>query len=213
MPSRLETLIELLHTSSEAALATHSVAAPGYPFASAVAFATDEYHRPVLLISRLAEHTQNLAADARASLMVARSLGAGEIARASLIGAVRPLEADAALVRRYLRFHPAAARFLQFGDFRFHRFEPQRIRVIGGFAQAGWLDGRQLLAAPHLPLADELALLDAAAAKLPAGVSVLGLDAYGADLMVNGARRRQTFPAGPLDAAAAWQALAQSLRP
>jgi len=207
-----ETLIALLHTPGEAALATNWLATPGYPFATALAFATDEHHRPVVLISRLAEHTRNLAADARASLAVARPLGGGEIARASLVGEMRPIDADAQLVGRYLRFHPAAETFLQFGDFRFHRFEPTRIRVVGGFAQAGWLDGDRLVAAPHLSLDEEVRLLDAARPTLPAGVALLGLDAYGADLVAGGTRRRISFAAGPLGGDAVLAALSQGLR-
>ena len=91
MPPHLETLIDLLHASGEAALATHSQTMPGYPFATAVPFATDEHHRPIFLLSRLAEHTQNLLADNRASFLVARSLGQGEMARHTLVGHVLPI--------------------------------------------------------------------------------------------------------------------------
>jgi putative heme iron utilization protein len=138
MRSRLEILIDLLHGAGDAALATQSLSMPGFPFASAVPFATDERHRPLLLISRLAEHTQNLNADARASLLLSRPLGDGEMARVTLLGQVAPAEASQELVARYLRYHPEAERFLRLGDFAFHRLEPVRIRVIGGFAQAGW---------------------------------------------------------------------------
>jgi hypothetical protein len=198
MASRREILLDLLHSASEAGLATHSAALPGYPFASAVAFATDEHHRPVLLISRLAEHTQNLAADPRASLVVSRILGGGEIARASLVGELVPIDADPRLSARYLRFHPAGGRFLEFGDFRFHRFEPRRIRIVGGFGQAGWLDGSDLANAPSLALEEEARLIGAAAPRLPANITLVGLDPYGADILVDGERRRHGFAAGPV---------------
>lgn len=157
MEARIDILLQLIYGCADGALATHSVAVPGYPFATAVPFAPDERHRPVLLISRLAEHTQNLAADPRASLLLRRPLADGEVMRATLVGKVVPIEADAALVARYLRFQPEAERFLQLGDFAFHRLEPEKIRVIGGFAQAGWLDGDRLGASPPLTLAAEAA--------------------------------------------------------
>ena len=213
MPTRLETLIDLLHASSDAALATDSAAMLGYPFATAVPFATDAHHRPLLLISKLAEHTRNLAADSKASFLVARALGEGETARVSLVGEVLPIDADARLVDRYLRYHPEAERFLQFGDFRFHRFEPNRILVVGGFAQAGWLDARQLLDAPQLPLGLEAELLDAAKPNLPEGVALLGLDAYGADVVAGGIRRRLTFTAAPVVGDALLANLARALAP
>ncbi|MDD5250970.1 MAG: pyridoxamine 5'-phosphate oxidase family protein, partial [Rhodocyclaceae bacterium] len=189
MPSRLEVLIDLLHAQGDAALATHAAAMPGYPLATAMSFATDEHHRPVLLISRLAEHTRNLAADPRASFLVARVQEHGEIARVSLVGEVLPIEPDALLVDRYLRFHPEAERFLQLGDFRFHRFEPQRVLVVSGFGKAGWLDGQRLLDAPHVALEPEAQLLDEARAAMPDGATLLGVDAYGADVAAAGVRR------------------------
>jgi putative heme iron utilization protein len=202
MLSRLEILIDLLHGAGDAALASQSLAMPGFPFASAVPFAPDELHRPILLISRLAEHTQNLAADARASLLLSRPLGEGEMARVTLIGTVVPIEAGPDLVARYLRYHPEAERFLQLGDFTFHRLEPARIRVIGGFAQAGWLEGERLLAAASLAHADAARLWQELAPLLPAGAEWLGIDAYGADLRLAGEQRRLRFPGAPLDAAA-----------
>jgi putative heme iron utilization protein len=210
--SRLHTLIELLHTASDAALATHSLDLPGYPFASSVAYATDEHHRPLLLISRLALHTQNLAADPRASLMVARALGDGEMARITVLGDLQPIEADDLLTARYLRFNPDSERFLALGDFHFHRLEPRRIRVIGGFAEAGWLDPRQLLSAPWLGLADEARLIAAVAPQLSADRCVLGVDAHGIDLRVGSRRERLTFKAGPVTAESALPALRRALQ-
>lgn len=209
MTPRLKTLIELLHAPGEIALATHSSAAPGFPFVSSVAFATDERHRPLLLISRLAEHTRNLLADSRASLLVAQPLGEGEIARATLLGHVVEFEPSSLLVSRYLRFHPAAERFLQLGDFRFFRLEPLRIRVVGGFAQAGWLDGKQMLDAPCIPLDIEAGLIEEA--RLPAGVEVLGIDACGMDYRGDAIRKRAVFKSGPVLADAAHAALTQVL--
>ena len=212
MSSRLKTVIELLHMPGELALATPSTTLPGYPFATSVNYAVDERHRPVMLMSRLAEHTKNLLADPRAGVVAARSLGDGEIARASLVGNITQFEANPYLTSRYLRFNPAAERFLQLGDFQFYRFEPVRIRVVGGFAQAGWLDGKQLLEAPHISLADEARILVANQALSPRGVTLLGLDAYGVDYIQDGTRGRTVFKAGPLLADAAEPALARLLQ-
>lgn len=198
MPSRLKTVIELLHTPGEISLATHSASVPGYPFVTSVAFATDDHHRPILLLSRLAEHTQNLLVDARVGLVVARPLGDGEIARASFIGTITPIEASAELRNRYLRFHPAAERFLQLGDFAFYRVEPLRIRVVGGFAQAGWLDGKQLADAPRITLATEAVLIETHQARLREGLTLLGIDAYGVDYVADGIRGRSVFASGPV---------------
>jgi heme iron utilization protein len=196
MLPRLNVLIDLLHRCADAALATHSVAVPGYPFASALPFATDERHRPILLISRLAEHTQNLAADVRASVLVHMPVQNGDMARATLVGPVRPLEPDPLLVKRYLRFQPKAADFLQLGDFRFHRMEPVQARIIGGFGQAAWLAGERLTDACPLTLAQERDALDALTPAMPVGSELLGIDSFGIDLWRAGERRRISFAAG-----------------
>jgi heme iron utilization protein len=214
MKPRLATLIDLLHCCPDGALATHSVAVPGYPFATALPFATDQQHRPMFLISKLAEHTQNLAADPRASLLVRIPLAEGEMARATVVGPVRPIEAEPLLVERYLRYQPEAERLLDFGDFRFYRLEPAQARIIGGFAQAGWLDGERIGVSPWLTFAEERAALDTLRAHV--GVTPLGMDSLGLDVAVGIERRRLGFGDTPLavaDASATAQRLLDDIRP
>lgn len=198
MKSRVDTAIELLHVASEAALATLSATLAGYPFATLIPFVPDEHHRPVFLISSLAEHSRNLAADRHASLLVARPLGDGEIARVTLVGKVRPIEPSPAMLDRYLRYQPAAERFLQLGDFAFQRLDPERIYVVGGFAQAGWLEQQRLIDLPCVTPEVELGILDAARSALPASCRLLGIDAHGVDLDKDGMRLRLGFTTGPL---------------
>ena len=198
MLSRLELLIDLLHSEQEAALATHSTTLEGFPFASAVPFVTDEHHRPVFLISGIAEHSRNLAANPRASLMIAKALGEGEMARVSLMGEVLPIEADSLLVARYLRYHPHAERFLQLGDFRFHRFEPARVLTVGGFANASWIEGSRLLETPVISLNDEAAMLAQYGHDVRNDCQLRGIDAFGADTILDGKLTRLRFSAGPV---------------
>ena len=211
MPSRLERIIELLHATNEAALATHSLAMPGYPYASALPFVADQHHRPTFLFSRLAEHTQNLGADNRASLLVRQPGDTANIARATLVGHVVPIEADPLLTARYLRYQPEAAQWIDLPDFHFFRLEPQRIRVIGGFAQASWLDGERLHECPSVALEDEAELLSTLAAKLPTDLAILGSDAYGVDLIQQGKRKRAVFGSGPVLATALAAAISRKL--
>src|SRR5512147_861231 len=60
----------LLGTEPVAVLATTSASRGGHPFASLVPFAVSRDGEPLLLLSELAQHTRNLAADPRASLLV-----------------------------------------------------------------------------------------------------------------------------------------------
>jgi len=192
----------ILRQCDFAALATHSARLPGFPFASHAPFVLDGACRPVLLLSNLAEHTRNLARDARASLMAtAPGPDSQEQARITLVGEIAPTEASPALVERYLRYHPEAATYLGFGDFRFYRQTPQRVRLIGGFARAGWLEAGDW-ALPAWDEASECALLAELAAAAPAGWQLLGVDGEGLDLRdATGARLRLEWDAAAPDAA------------
>lgn len=198
MLSRLELLIDLLHSAQEAALATHSTTLDGFPFASAVPFISDEHHRPIILISGLAEHSRNLAANPRASLMIAKALGEGEMARVSLMGEVQPIDADPLLVARYLRYHPHAERFLQLGDFKFYRFDPSKVLTVGGFAKASWLEGSRMIEAPVISLVDEADLLKLHERDGGKECQLRGLDAFGADVIQGGNPVRIRFSNGPV---------------
>src|SRR3954463_16129473 len=94
----------VLRTAGTAALGTLS--ADGAPFSSLVTVGTAHDGEPILLISRLAVHTQNLARDPRASLLLVEPGGeAGDPlagARVTLTGRVGEASTDATLRRRFL---------------------------------------------------------------------------------------------------------------
>jgi len=202
MKAETSVLIHLLHGSAAAALATQSAQLPGYPHASVLPFVPDERHCPILLVSRLAEHTRNLRADPRASLLVTPpgSHNVLEEPRLTLIGDATPLDIAPAMLARYLRYQPDARQYLELGDFAFFRLQPKRARYIGGFARMGWIDETQWGEAAALDPADEQACCDELAAALPADIRLLGLDCYGADLEQGGRRQRQPFPNAPIAA-------------
>lgn len=202
MKAETSVLIHLLHGAAWASLATHSTQLPGYPYASVLPFTADEHHCPVLLVSRLAEHTRNLRGDPRASLLVTApgSHNVLEEPRLTLIGDARPLDASPALLARYLRYQPDARRYLELGDFSFFRLQPRRARYIGGFSRMGWIDEAEWAGATILDPAQEQTLCDELAPALASDIRLLGLDCYGVDLEQGGRRKRQPFPNAPVDA-------------
>src|ERR1700736_5957615 len=75
MPERLaegvaQSIRALLEAEGSGVLATLSARREGWPFASVAPYALTEAGEPLLLLSRLAEHTRNLGTDPRASLLV-----------------------------------------------------------------------------------------------------------------------------------------------
>ncbi|MBS4099035.1 MAG: pyridoxamine 5'-phosphate oxidase family protein [Sulfuricella sp.] len=196
----LESAIRLIHETANGTLATHSLREPGYPFATILPFAADAGHNPLFLMSGLAEHTKNLAADPRCSFLVntAQDGNVQTGARLTLIGNISPVEADKGLVARFLRYHPATEQYLSLGDFTFYRLEPIKLRYIGGFGQAGWLDQAEWQGAAALPLAEEAAILRELDIQLSGKPRLLGIDCYGVDFESAGKRERQNFPDPPL---------------
>lgn len=127
----------VLRSAATASLGTLS--ADGGPFASLVTVATSHAGEPILLISRLAVHTQNLARDPRASLLLVEPGGeAGDPlagARLTLNGRIGPPDADPLLRQRFLAVHPAAAGYASFADFAFYRFTVASGHLVAGFGR------------------------------------------------------------------------------
>jgi putative heme iron utilization protein len=127
----------VLRSAGTGALATLS--ADGSPFASLVTVATAPDGGPILLISRLAVHTQNLARDARSSLLLVEPGGeAGDPlagARLTLVGRVGDVDPDPLLARRFQARHPEAAGYVGFADFGFRRFTVEGAHLVAGFGR------------------------------------------------------------------------------
>lgn len=125
-------------------LSTHSKAMPGFPFGSVVPYCLDAHGHPLILISRIAQHTHNLKADGRCSLLVGER-GAEDVqaaGRLTLLATAAPLEpADIdSAAQLYYRYFPESRDYHRAHDFDFWRLEPVRWRYIGGFGAIHWLD-------------------------------------------------------------------------
>jgi putative heme iron utilization protein len=91
-PSYAERARTLAYLGHVGTLATVSRRHPGHPFASIMPYALEADGRPLFLISSMAMHTQNLEADARASLLIAQPGWTGDplaAARLTLMGDAR----------------------------------------------------------------------------------------------------------------------------
>ena len=158
-PSFAERARTLLALGRSGALATLSRRHPGHPFGSVMPYALDAAGRPLLLISGMAMHTQNLEADGRASLLVTAPgsaedpLGSGRVTVVGTASRLPPGERDDARPR-YLERHPKAAFWVDFEDFSFWRLEPAEVYMVGGFAAMDWVDARAFREARPDPLGE-----------------------------------------------------------
>jgi len=199
-------------------LATVSARIAGYPFGSVVPFALDAGARPVLLISALAEHTRNLAADPRASLVVhafAADVQAGP--RLTLVGDATPVRAGDAACDRYLRRYPDASRLLALGDFSYHAIIPRELLFVQGFGRIDWIAAddfappaseiaeaeADILAHVNTEHIDTLRLYCRALGGVAAEtVRAVGVDCDGIDVRADGGLLRFDFESPALDSAA-----------
>lgn len=155
-PTYAERARTLAHLGRTGALSTWSRKQPGFPFGSVMPYAPDDEGRPVFLISAMAMHTQNLAADSRASLLITQT-GADTdplgTARLTLIGHVAKV--DGASVRElYLARHPNSSYWVDFDDFAFYRLDAIDLYYVGGFGVMGWVEADEYRAAAVDSLAD-----------------------------------------------------------
>jgi putative heme iron utilization protein len=215
----------LMREATKGALAT--LAADGAPYVSLVTVAADFDGAPILLLSRLARHTENLLRDARASLLF-ESEGDGDPlqgGRISLSGTMALTENDAAR-RRFLARHPEAKGYSQFTDFSFWRMQLAAAHLVAGFGRIVDLAAAELLTpigdAGPLLAAEEGALahmnsdhrdaIELYATRLLAGAPgnwrMISLDPEGCDLISGPRVRRLEFPVRITDASSLRKTLA-----
>ncbi|OIR00056.1 pyridoxamine 5'-phosphate oxidase [mine drainage metagenome] len=155
--------LQFLRSTQRGILSTHSTKFDGYPFGSVAPFVLDHSCQPVILISTIAEHTKNIIANPKVSLLVfAGDEDLQANARLTLLGnAVKIDKDDANLRARYLRYLPQAAGYFDMHDFSFYRIEIAQMRYIAGFGKMGWLSGEDITfsASEH---GDQLAEIESA---------------------------------------------------
>lgn len=244
---RPETLTRrLIRAADRAVLSTLTAggggesAEAGAPYGSLVLIACAPDGSPLLLLSDLADHTKNLKADARASLLIDGTGGLDDPltgARASLQGTLEAVTEDpsppspgaSGLLHRFLRRHPSARRYAGFGDFNLYRFRVRRAHLVAGFGRIHWLDGAAVLPdrAPAMLSAAEAEIIDHMNADhgdavalyanrllgLPGvGWRLTGVDAEGCDLRRGGQTGRLDFDRPVADAEGARGALVRLVK-
>ena len=204
----------LMRAQRHAMLSTGQAAADNWPYGSLVTVAIDQAGCPILLLSGLSDHTRNIDADNRASLLFHQSTrhrNPQRSPRVTVMGKVRRTH-KSEHAQRFLAMHPEAEMYAGFGAFNFYRMSVERAHCVGGFAQAQWLAGRHVqseakaakaLAGAQAGItahmnADHADAVDLYAQNLlkrrGQGWRIIGVDCDGADLERNGRFVRLGFP-------------------
>lgn len=162
-PTHAERCRTLIADARSATLCTIAREPAGYPYGSLVTVAWDRAGRPLMLLSRLAEHTQNLDDRAEASMLVTEPAGRHEealaLGRVTILGACAKVPAAEAAAARevFLAAQPRAEYYVDFEDFAFYRLEPSALRYVGGFGRMSWVGAADYARAEADPLAGDAA--------------------------------------------------------
>lgn len=162
-PSHAERARTLVASQGRGALSTIALSPAGTPFGSVISYGLDSAGQPCFFVSTMAEHTRNLEADPRASLLVvedtpasADPLASGRVTLLGHVEAVTDPAERAGARAGYLAANPNAF-YVDYGDFRCLRLVVTDIRYVGGFGRMSWVDAAGYSAARADPLAPEAA--------------------------------------------------------
>ena len=161
-PSYAERARTLMHLARVGSLSTLSRKQAGFPFGSVMPYGLGAQGHPIFLISTMAMHTQNLKADARASLLVTQDDTDGEplgASRVTLVGNALPVpNTELAEVRKlYLERHANSKYWVDFEDFSFYRMDVVDVYYVGGFGVMGWVSASDYERNQPDPLANSMA--------------------------------------------------------
>jgi heme oxygenase (biliverdin-IX-beta and delta-forming) len=147
---------QLLRAHRYGALSTLSKKFNGHPFGSIMPYLVDHDGSLLILISTLAEHTKNILADPRVSL-ITHSQDNPHIqaqGRVTVVGTASVVEDREGAGMRYLRYFPEAKTYFAMHDFSFYRIAPLAIRYIGGFGNIHWVKAEDYSVPPY-PLIEQ----------------------------------------------------------
>ena len=159
--------LQFLRITRSGVLSTFCTKFEGYPFGSVAPFILNHSSQPIVLISTIAEHTKNIIANPKVSLLV--FAGDDDLqanARLTLIGDAKQIDKeDADLRARYLRYFPQAVDYFEMHDFNFYRIDILHVRYIAGFGKMGWLAGNEFFSeaianTPNLLASQETAIIE-----------------------------------------------------
>lgn len=139
--------LQFLRSTRSGVLSTFSTKFAGYPFGSVAPFVLDHSGQPIILISTIAEHTHNIIANPKVSLLAfAGDDDLQASGRLTLMGEAKQIDKENADLRsRYLRYLPQAESYFDMHDFSFYRIEIAQARYIAGFGKMGWISRDAML--------------------------------------------------------------------
>ena len=137
--ARANTVISITESAMMASLGTLNE--DNTPFVSLVTIASQSPTSVLMLLSNLARHTKNLGHSVRCSLLVVEEcdhqiaplVGARVTLNGTCVRVAKDEEQEAREI--FLRKHPQATIYADFGDFAFYRLEIEEAHLVAGFGR------------------------------------------------------------------------------
>ena len=220
----------LMRRARYGVLSTFSTQVPGYPFGSVLPCALTTTGEPILFISTLAAHTQNILADPHVSFTViepdkpAETQANGRFTYMGLAEEVPEAQVEP-LRERFVALVPGANLYSNFGDFKFYIIRFTKGRFVGGFGAIGWIHA-DAYAQPDLVAELAIAewssletlcrqsLQNLAQARRMSQVGLVNADSQGCDIRLDNSVIRTEFAellAGDSSCAQVGEAIASSI--
>jgi len=205
---------DLLNSRDFGVLSTISVKLKGIPFGSVVPYCLDKDGQPVVLISRIAEHTHNISSDSKSSITILNydQEDVQSKARITLSGKMEIINNEEIEVKsKYYRYFPNSVEYNTVHNFSFYKLKLISIRYIGGFGKIYWIEGEDFLSNNPFFGEDENRIIEHINqdhlkdlilyckhykhinVKKQDDLSMVGIDSYGFDLLHNLKKIRFTF--------------------
>ncbi|WP_066246111.1 HugZ family protein [Beggiatoa leptomitoformis] len=152
----------LLLENKHGVLSTLLADDPQYPFGSIVPYCLDRLGNPLILISRLAQHSKNILAHPKVSLTINQAttgnvLMAPRLTCLADVGSLATDDEDSKT--RYYRYYPEGEAYHQQLDFHFYRLIIKKALYIGGFGRIEWLASDELVKPNPLSAEEEQQVL------------------------------------------------------
>lgn len=135
----------LVRSRKKAVLATVMREKEGEPYASLVLTASDYQGNPLIYISDLAEHTQNIWQNQKVSMLFENTTGLNDPlsgARVSLQGTVSESK-DPVLKERYFKRHEHSRKYENAHNFFLYQMKVEKAHLVAGFGKIYWLSSNR----------------------------------------------------------------------
>ena len=220
----------LFNTRCDGVLSTHSIDLPGYPFGSITPYCINRNGQPVILISTIAQHTRNILADNKVSLIAydPQTDDTQAAGRVTYIANAVKID-DENIAERYYRFYPMSRNFHKTHNFNFYTLDFVRVRYIGGFGEIYWIEKADFLKANPFSFEEETGIVEHMNADHQDAINhycdlfelaydaknlpkLVGIDSEGFELRIGGRLERLQFDSAISNTLEARQALVELAR-